>query len=106
MHHPTRWSQNSIIHQNNSVMRKHYFILVLGLAYLQPSSAQGANKDSITLVNKINGYKDKLAQLQAQLPDRKKEMEQTATKAQEAADDNRTAANRLSNEPDDKKLAR
>ena len=54
-------------------MRKHYFILALGFfAYLQPSSAQGANKDSIALVNKINDYKYKLAQLQGQLPDRKK----------------------------------
>ena len=100
-------SQNRINYQNYSVMRKHYFILVFGLfAYLQHLSAQGANKDSINLVNKMNGYKGKLAQLQAQLPDRKKEMEQAATKAQEAADDNRAAANRLSNEPDDKKLAR
>ncbi|HEX9513168.1 MAG TPA: hypothetical protein VF939_21910 [Puia sp.] len=77
-------------------------ILSFGLA----ASAQLVNKDSLSLVSKINSDKEKLAKLQSSVDDRTREKKETAEKAQESADDNRRAANKLSNDPQDRKLAR
>lgn len=64
------------------------------------------NKDSLSLVSKIAADKEKLAKLQATVPQAAKDKEETAVQAQESADDNRKAASRLSNDPQNSKLAR
>ena len=63
-------------------------------------------KQSLELSAKINDLKMKLAKLQNTLDDKTREMESKTTGAQRAADDNSTAATRLENDPQDKKLAR
>lgn len=88
-------------------MKKNLISLSIPLlSLLHLALAQTPNKDSITLVNKITGDKEKLAKLEAQVPDLTKQREETAAKAQESADANRKAANKLSNDPQDKRLAR
>jgi DNA repair ATPase RecN len=88
-------------------MKKQLISLGIGLfALLRLATAQGATKDSLSLVGKISEDKDKLSKLQGQIADRTKEKEETAVQAQEAADDNRKAANKLSNDPQDRSLAR
>jgi len=57
-------------------------------------------------VAKINSDKEKLVKLQNSVAEKTKEKLETAEKAQGSADDNRKAANKLSNDPQDKKLAR
>lgn len=75
-------------------------------AFTARSTAQSVNKDSLSLVNKISEDREKLAKLQATIPEKEKAKAETAQQAQRSADDNRKAANRLSNDPQDRKLAR
>jgi len=86
-------------------MKAILFLLGL-LSFGLMASAQIMNKDSLSLVSKINADKEKLAKLQGSVAEREKEKLKAAQLAQESADDNRVAANRLSNDPQDKKLAR
>jgi hypothetical protein len=88
-------------------MKKYLISLSIPLFSLwHLAVAQASNKDSISLVNKITHDKEKLSKLEAQVPDLVKQKEETAAKAQESADANRKAANKLSNDPQDKRLAR
>lgn len=64
------------------------------------------NKDSVSLVSKINADKEKSAKLQGTIPQLVKEKEPKAQQAQEIADDNREPAKKLSNDPENKRLAR
>jgi uncharacterized phage infection (PIP) family protein YhgE len=76
------------------------------VSFSMAGSAQTINKDSVSLVSKINNDKEKLAKLQGQVSERTNEKQKAAEQAQQSADDNRKAANKLSNDPQDKKLAR
>lgn len=88
-------------------VKKSLVLSLLGLLLFGLSApAQTVNKDSFSLVSKINNDKEKLAKLESTVAEKTKEKEQTAVQAQESADDNRRAANRLSDDPQDKKLAR
>ena len=63
-------------------------------------------KESLELSTKVNDLKMKLAKLENTLDKKTREMESTTTDAQRAADNNATAAAKLSSDPQDKKLAR
>ena len=63
-------------------------------------------KESLELSTRVNDLKMKLAKLENTLDKKTSEMESTTADARRAADDNATAASRLSNDPQDKKLAR
>jgi chromosome segregation ATPase len=63
-------------------------------------------KQSLELSTKINDLKMKLAKLENTLDKKTREMESTTTAARQAADDNATAAVKLSSDAQDKKLAR
>ena len=87
-------------------MKKSILIAFGVLCFGFVASAQMVNKDSLSLVSKINSDKEKLAKLQNSVDEKTRLKQQTANKAQESADENRTAANKLSNDPQDKKTAR
>jgi hypothetical protein len=90
-----------------SRVKKGLLLVVLALlSFSLAASAQMVNKDSLSLVSKINSDKEKLVKMQNSVAEKTKEKLQTAEQAQESADDNRKAANKLSNDPQDKKLAR
>jgi DNA repair exonuclease SbcCD ATPase subunit len=97
----------SFITTRFSNVKKGFILSLLGLLFFGlAASAQMVNKDSFSLVSKINNDKEKLAKLQSTVAEKTKEKKQTAVQAQESADDNRRAANHLSDDPQDKKLAR
>jgi len=83
------------------------FLLAAGLVMaFVPGSAQSLNKDSMSIAAKISADKEKLAKLQESVADKEKLVRETADQAQESADNNRKAAGRLSDDPQDKRLAR
>jgi len=83
-----------------------FLVLLAFLSFGLAASAQIVNKDSLSLVSKIQSDKEKLVKLQNSVAEKTKEKLTAAEQAQESADDNRKAANKLSNDPQDKKLAR
>jgi len=86
---------------------KKVILAALGVLFLGfAGSAQMMNKDSLALVTKINKDNEKLAKMQGNLEEKTREKGETATKAQQSASDNMTAANDLNGNPQDKKLAR
>ena len=88
-------------------MKKFTLLFIAGVLFFSVTgTAQIFNKDSLKLVESIQKDQVKLAKMQNSLADKTKEKEQAAQKAQESADDNRKAANKLGEDPQDKKLAR
>jgi len=77
-------------------------LLVFSIA----TSAQEVNKDSVSLVTKIDEDKSKLADLQTQLEERLKIKGEAIAKAQRSANVNSTAADKLSDDPKNRKLAK
>jgi len=101
--HPVRTSFLSVV----SPMKKSLVLSLLGMVcFGLAAHAQMVNKDSLSLVSKIQSDQEKLTKLQNSVPDAEKAKKQTAEQAQESADDNRKAANKLSDDPQDRKLAR
>ena len=76
------------------------------LGFSISTSAQELNKDSISLVSKIEDDKSKLSDLQTQLEERLKSKGDAIAKAQRSANANSTAADKLSDDPKNKKLAK
>jgi cell division protein FtsL len=70
------------------------------------TSAQKVNTDSLKLISKIGEDQLKLGKLQNTVDQKKRNKEDGAIAAQESADKNATAANRLSNDPENKKEAK
>src|ERR1044072_6233817 len=70
------------------------------------TSAQELNKDSVSLVTKIDEDKSKLTDLQTQLEERLKIKGEAIAKAQRSANINSTAADKLSGDPKNRKLAK
>src|SRR5882757_6004926 len=88
-------------------MKKFTLLFIAGVLFFSVAgSAQVFNKDSLKLVEGIQKDQVKLAKMQNSLSDKTKEKEEATQKAQESADDNRKAANKLGKDPQDKKLAR
>jgi hypothetical protein len=84
-----------------------WFFLPLALLFLSPalSAQQRVNTDSLSLVSKISNDQLKLGKLQNKIEQMTRDKHDAAKQAQISADANSTAANRLSAEPQDKKLA-
>jgi len=80
--------------------------VVLSFCCFEASAQVTVNKDSLSLVKKLTQDKERLLKLQSEVKERTNEKEETAIKAQQSADENRRAADRLTNDPQDKKLAR
>jgi len=88
-------------------MRKVLLLTPIALLFLCVSvSAQDVNTDSLNLVSKINADQIKLDKLQSRLQEQIKKKEQATMRAQESANENLKAANKLSDKPGNKKLAR
>jgi len=88
-------------------MRKVLLLTPIALLFLCVSvCAQEVNKDSLSLVSKINADQTKLDKLQSQLEQQIKKKEDATMRAQESANENLKAANKLSDKPGNKKLAR
>ena len=83
--------------------------LIGSIFFALTSSAQNNDKNEkqiIKLQAKVSEDSAKLVKFNSLIPDYEKQKKQTAEQAQQSADDNKTAAERLSNNPQDKKLAR
>ena len=83
--------------------------LIGSIFFALPSSAQNNDqneKQIIKLQAKVSEDSAKLVKLNSLMPDFEKQKRQTADQAQQSADNNKTAAERLSNDPQDRKLAR
>ena len=84
-----------------------WLTLPLALLFLSPalSAQQKVNTDSLSLVSKIGNDQLKLGKLQNKVEQMTRDKHDAAKQAQISADANSTAANRLSTDPQDKKLA-
>jgi septal ring factor EnvC (AmiA/AmiB activator) len=83
--------------------------LIGSIFFALASSAQNNDqneKQIIKLQAKVGEDSAKLVKFNSLIPDFEKQKKHTADQAQQSADDNKTAAERLSNDPQDKKLAR
>ncbi|MES1249794.1 MAG: hypothetical protein ABUL46_03875 [Chitinophaga rupis] len=88
-------------------MKKNVLVALVGLFLASASlSAQQINTDSLSLVSKISSDQLKLGKLQNMVEEKTREKQDAATKAQQSADANKTAADRLGDASQDKKLAR
>ncbi|MBV4355834.1 hypothetical protein [Pinibacter aurantiacus] len=88
-------------------MTKKLLLTFIGLLFICVSiSAQKANTDSLSLVSKISEDQLKLGKLQNQVEQKTQNKQDASQQAQKSADANSTAAGKLSDHPEDKKLAR
>jgi hypothetical protein len=88
-------------------MQKVLFLTSICLLFFCASmSAQKVNTDSLSLVSKISADQLKLEKLQNQLEQKTKNQQDALKEAQRSANKNSTAADKLSDNPDNKKLAR
>ena len=88
-------------------MQKVLFLTSIGLLFLCMSiSAQNVNTDSLSLVSKISADQLKLGKLQNQLEQKTQNQQNASEQAQRSANENSTAADKLSDNPENRKLAR
>lgn len=88
-------------------MKKIYLFTSMMLVFMCTSVfAQKINTDSLSLVSKISSDQLKLGKLQNTVEQKTRDKQDAATQAQKSADENKTAASRLSDDAQDKKLAR
>lgn len=88
-------------------MKKIMTLVVLGTTlFCTGVFAQKVNTDSLTLVSKISVNQVKLGKLQNEIEQKTTNKENAGDKAQASADENADAAKKLSDNPDDKRLAR
>src|ERR1700744_2072426 len=82
--------------------------IAVGVACVSVSaqSAQKINTDSLSLISRISADQLKLAKLQNTVEEKTRDKQDQATTAQQSADKNKTAADRLSDAPTDKSEAR
>lgn len=81
-------------------------IPVVMLLFCNALFAQVPNADSLSLVTKIEADQLKLNDLQVQLEQRMKIKQEAMEKAQRSANENAAAADKLSNDPKHKRLAK
>jgi cell division protein FtsL len=94
-------------HIKKFIMKKNVLVALVGLFLVSTSlSAQQINTDSLSLVSKISSDQLKLGKLQNMVDQKTRDKVDAATKAQQSADANKTAADRLGDASQDKKLAR
>ena len=88
-------------------MKKRLYLVPIALLFFCASGiAQRANIDSLTLVAQISQDQLELGKLQNMVYQRTMDKEGAAIKSQSAADNNATAAEKLTYDPDNKKLAK
>jgi hypothetical protein len=88
-------------------MRKVLLSTSIGLLFFCLSvSAQNVNTDSLSLVSKISADQLKLGKLQNQLEQKTKNQQDASEQAQKSANENSSAADKLSDHPENKRLAR
>src|ERR1700742_4872595 len=88
-------------------MQKKNVLIIVGLAVCSLTvNAQQINTDSLSHVSKISKYQLKRAKLQNQVPQTTRDKQDAATKVQNSADLSSRDANRLSDDPQNKTLAR
>ena len=88
------------------IMKKELYLFSFGLLFFCVSvTAQQVNIDSLTLIAQIGQDQLELGKLQNMIYQRTLNKEGAALKSQSSANDNADAAQRLSNDPDNKKLA-
>ena len=88
-------------------MQKKSCLIIVGLAVCSLTvSAQQINTDSLSHVSRISEYQLKRAKLMNTVQQTTRDKEDAATKVQNSADQNREDANRLSDDPKNKELAR
>ena len=79
----------------------------MGMTLLCTSTfSQKVNTDSLTLVSKISNDQLKLGKLLNEMGDKTRAMQDDSAKAQQSANNNKMAADRLGDDAQDKKLAR
>lgn len=87
-------------------MKKVFFLIPAGFLFFSASvKAQQVNIDSLKLVAQISQDQLELGKLQNMVAQQTKDKDGAAVNAQNSASDNATAAERLNNDPDNKKLA-
>jgi hypothetical protein len=87
-------------------MKKSSFLFLVGISFLCTSvSAQKANVDSLKLVAQISQDQLQLGKLQNMVEQKTKSKQDAAVNAQNSANTNVDAAQRLNADPDNKKLA-
>ena len=87
-------------------MKKALYLFSIGLLFFHtPVSAQQVNIDSLTLIAQISQDQLELGKLQNMIYQRTLNKEGAALKSQSSANDNASAAEALSADPDNKKLA-
>ena len=93
------------------------FVVILGITLMSfPAKSQVVSKDSISnlkqqkeiigLAKELNEQKLKLAKLENSVESKRQDMETAQRNAQNSADENADIASKLSNDPDNRKLAR
>lgn len=88
-------------------MQKVLLLTSIGLLFLCMSvTAQKINTDSLSLVSKISADQLKLGKLQNQLEQKTKNQQDASVQAQQSAKENVAAADKLNENPENKKLAR
>ncbi|OQP62000.1 hypothetical protein A3860_30415 [Niastella vici] len=88
-------------------MQKVVLLTSIGLLFFCMSTfAQKVNTDSLSLVSKISSDQLKLGKLQNQLEQKTKNKQDASAQAQKSANENSDAADKLSDKPENKKLAR
>lgn len=88
-------------------MQKVLLLTSIGLLFFcLPVFAQKVNTDSLSLVSKISADQLRLGKMQNQLEQKSKNKEDASEQAQKSANENSTAADKLRDIPDNKKLAR
>ena len=88
-------------------MKKKSGLIIVGLAVCSLTvSAQQINTDSLSHVSKISEYQLKRAKLQNTVEQTTRDKQDAASKVQNSADQNSQDASRLSNDPQNKTLAR
>jgi hypothetical protein len=89
-----------------SIMKKALYLFSIGLLFFRaPVTAQQVNIDSLTLIAQIGQDQLELGKLQNMVYQRTLNKEGAALKSQSSANDNASAAEALSADPDNKKLA-
>ncbi|HEV9038305.1 MAG TPA: hypothetical protein VGQ51_16835 [Puia sp.] len=87
-------------------MKKVFYLIPAGLLFFSASvTAQQANIDSLKLVAQISQDQLQLGKLQNMVAQKTKDQEGAALNAQNSASDNANAAQRLNDDPTNKKLA-
>jgi hypothetical protein len=87
-------------------MKKELYLFSIGLLFFCAQvTAQQVNIDSLTLIAQISQDQLELGKLQNMIYQKTLNKEGAALKSQSSANDNADAAQRLTNDPDNKKLA-